>query len=377
MENRTPLKPTSKRRINGEVRLGLVLLFLTLFELILLVVLVVQAFQPTKQPVEPNQPGDSTLDNVQNSDPPTEQPVFSGAVLSTLPYQTERTQLISMELASRYAVLVDCTTGEIVASLRASERFSPASMTKVMTLIVACEQLSEEDLNRQLTLTQEITDYVTSGEYLGMELSLINGDLYLNDRFYIRDLLYGIGMASAADCTYMVCREISGSEEAFVELMNQKCREMGLTDTHFDNIIGYESENNYTTARDMAAIMMYAMQSDLIADILGRTSYYSFEGYYTENGVEKHYSRGYNSTLQSRKNSYRTHFGVDFELQTARLLGGKTGYLESNGIKNQCLVLHASSKSDGDKYVLVVGGSEELQYYTMKDIKSILDFYIQ
>ena len=376
MEENKP-KETEKRP--NESLLAWLLVFFLIFEVILVTVVLVRSFRDAKAPVTEPPTEETTEKKEEETEPKPSIPVFAGGALATKPAVTEHTQTPE-GLSSKHAVLVNAQTGEILASAEGDVRFAPASMTKVMTLIVACEQLSQDDLNRRIPYTQEIFDYTSSGHYKGTE-PLLGGGVgnytkYLGDEFRIEDLLYGIGVASSAECTYMICRDVSGSEEAFVALMNQKVQEMGLTETHFDNAIGYESANNYTTASDMAAIMTYALQCDLIRNILSQKTIYTYRAYYKENGVEKSYGRQFNATLGDRLSTYQTTFGSAFSCTGVTLQGGKTGYLKENGVVNNCLVAWAASKTDGALYVVVLGCNESTSAYTMKDVKALLDTYV-
>ena len=315
--------------------------------------------------------GELTTPEDTETQPPVTVPVFSGGVLPTRPTANGNTQVLGTEVISNYALLVDTQTGAIVASKNGNTRFSPASMTKVMTLIVACENLTEEDLERKLVLTQELHNYSHSGNYWDSSAAGFDVD----DEIKIKDLLYGIGVKSASDCTAMIVFDLCGSEEAFVSLMNQKAEQMGLTNTHFDNAIGYESENNYTTATEMAMILSYALQSPLIKDILGVKSY-AFEAYYYNEGVYDSYGFAYYSTLfVGRMENYQEHSNKKFSLATSTLEAGKTGALDSS-----FLACQAKAKN-GDRYVLILGDATGSSlklacYFTMKDVKHILDTYV-
>lgn len=316
--------------------------------------------------------------NSTTEDPKLQAPAFADGSGAIIPKETENTVNLS-SIDSKYAVLINAQTGEIMAQKGANVPFSPASMTKVMTLIVACENLTLKDLDRKLPLTDEIVTYTTSGSYKGTDFSLpreSNGYTCIGDTYKIRDLLYGIGVASAADCTYMIVKEVAGSEEAFVELMNRKANDLGLTDTHFDNAVGFDSPNNLTTARDMAVIMAYAMQSDLIADILKpRTEKMPIKAHYFDmSGLEKTYNVDLKSSLNSRFEKY-----PEFNLTTASLSATKTGYTTES-----FMVASATGKSDGVQYILVLGDSEapgktisEKFKKTMIDMEYIFNSYIQ
>ena len=263
--------------------------------------------------------------------------------------EDESTQNIFELIDAYYAVLINLETGKIVAQKNSDTTFSPASMTKVMTLIVACEALTVEDLDRQVPLTHEVVEYVTSGNYLGTELSLpqiSNGITCIGDTYSIKDLLYGIGVSSAADCTYMIVKEVAGSEEAFVNMMNAKARELGLADTQFDNAVGFDSTTNVTTARDMAQIMAYAMQSELIADILKpRTATYTITATWDKDGVPTTYNVSLKPSYKSRIEKYE-----DFALTGVNIEACKTGYTNESFI-----VVSATSKTTGARYILVLG----------------------
>ena len=374
-ENRTQ----NQKSIDLEQIAAILLLFFLLFEILLVSVTLVQSLAPNE-----SEKNEADLGSSQNNLPPNDEeekkfvPVFSGGIIPQKPYSGSATAALGEEILSEYAILVDCESGEIIASKNADVRFSPASMTKVMTLIVACENLSAEDLGRRVVYTQEIADYVRSGDYAGTSTSLpveSGGITCIGDEYVLEDLLYGIGVASAADCTYMIAKEIAGSEEAFVALMNQKAAQMGLKDTNFDNAVGFDSENNYTTAGEMAMIMSYAMQSAKIKNYLAvRSDDYVIKSYYWMDGMEDDYPVTLKNSLNSRLEKYPA-----FKLSTSRLLATKTGYTTES-----FMVLTAESNTSKKQYVLVVGEQDSgdiklTQKFknTMIDIEKILNTYIK
>jgi D-alanyl-D-alanine carboxypeptidase (penicillin-binding protein 5/6) len=181
---------------------------------------------------------------------------------------------------------------------------------------------------------------------------------------------------SASDCTALIVFELCSSEAEFVALMNQKVTELGLTQTHFDNAIGYNSDDNYTTASEMGMILSYALQCDRIKDILSVTSY-RFEAYYYNNeGEYAPFGFTYYSTLfRSRMETYEKHSGKKFSLSTATLEAGKTGYLDSS-----FLACQAKGKNNS-RYILILGDATGSSaglacYYTMRDVKYVLDTYV-
>ncbi len=313
-------------------------------------------------------------------------PSDPGAILFTpgaavLPKSGANTKSIG-EISSNYAVLIDAETGEILAGKDADTRFSPASMTKVMTLLVACENLKEGDLSQNVTNTEEIHNYVRAGKYRGLTVHWAD----VGDGAKLSDQLYGIGVVSAADCVMMVasyiCKKATPAENeaAFVDLMNAEVEKMGLQNTHFDNPVGYDSENNYSTASDMAAIMMRALQCELIREILSTQSRkFSAFGYNKNGDFVPAYNSQFYSTLfnvngSGRIAAYEKKYGT-FKLASLSLGGGKTGTLGSGSNYVYSLVSFAKTADKSKTYICVTGetsgGSE-----VMKDAKTIYDNYI-
>lgn len=349
MDDSVSSKTPPKKRITDEAIIAIFLLCLSVFLIFTVSVLIVRSFAVH---IEPE--AEITTPQTQIPIPPTSQnsTIFSGGTV--IPYAVEdaNTKNVFGEIDAYYGILIDLQSGKIVAQKNADINFSPASMTKVMTLIVACENLKREDLDRQLPLSHEVVEYVTSGNYAGTELALpqeSGGYTCIGDTYTIKDLLYGIGVSSAADCTYMIVKEIAGSEEAFVDMMNAKARELGLIDTLFDNAVGFDSTTNITTARDMAQIMAYAMQSELIADILKpRTVNYNISAHWEKDGEPTTYNVNLKPSFKSRLDKYSS-----FSLTGVDLEACKTGYTNESFI-----VVSAISKTTGARYILVLGDQD-------------------
>lgn len=349
-----------------------------LFVCLLVAVLTVRSALPSTDKPKPGQSEtDQNGNTVTPSDP--EALLFTpGAVV--LLKTGSGTKTIS-GIDSRYAVLVDAATGEILAGKDADVRFSPASMTKVMTLLVACENLKTGDLTQDLTNTEELHNYVRSGKYRGLTVHWAD----VGDGADLLEQLYGIGVVSAADCVMMVASYIckkstpAENEAAFVELMNAEVERMGLKNTHFDNPVGYDSENNYSTASDMAAIMLRALQCDLIRTILSTPSRdFSAFGYNSKGEFVPSYNSHFYSTLfnvngSGRIAKYEEKYGT-FKLASLTLGGGKTGSLGTGANYIYSLVSFAATADKSKTYICVTGetsvGSE-----VMKDAKTIYDGY--
>lgn len=377
-------QPNQKREKKKDIELILSIFFIVIgvFVLLLTLVTLLRVFlTPT--------PSDTTATTAPQGPvtPPTPaDAIFTGGRLEHLPHTTGDTADVTENIYSDYALLLDASSGEILAQKGGNVRFNPASMTKVMTLIVACEYLTDEDLDRKLQLTQAAHDYMTTGAYAGASTSFIKKDIYLNDFVSIKDALYAIGVASAADATYLICVDVAGSEEAFVGLMNQKAASLGLTNTHFDNAIGHESENNYTTASDMAAIMAYALQCDLIREILSCNATYACKVYKDAEGTlyPENYHWYLNSSLfntnpdaSSRFKAYKSYYSKDFSLVNATFGGGKTGTLGDGSTTDPWIYSLVSFATQDGKTYIAVTGEVQTGGFVMRDAKVLYDNYIK
>lgn len=164
------------------------------------------------------------------------------------------------EVTSANSVLIDLTSDTIIAAKDAEIIISPASMTKIMTVLVAAEHVT--NLDDTFTVTGEMTNYC-----------LTNGcsaaGFWDGEAVKIRDLFYGTILPSGGEAAVALATYVAGSHEAFVELMNQKLVELGLSDTaHFTNCVGLYEENHYCTTIDMAMILKAALANDWAREVL-------------------------------------------------------------------------------------------------------------
>lgn len=173
--------------------------------------------------------------------------------------------LLTDELGSEYAVLIDADTNTVLAEKGGNALLYPASMTKVLTLLVAAEHLDDPDAS--FTMTQELIDphYSAGATITGYRA----GDVCT-----LRDLFYGAALRSSADATSALAVAAAGDESAFVALMNEKARELGLSEqANFTNPSGMFDSAHVCTARDMAAILRAAMADDLCRQVLSTDLY--------------------------------------------------------------------------------------------------------
>lgn len=243
----------AKRRV-----LFVMLLFSTL--LIVLVVKGCGAF------LAPSEDADAPAQTEQQTQPEW---VTAGAMTFKGGYVAEptasTTTLDDTYIDSDYAILIDPSTNTVVAQKDAYTTISPASMTKVLTILVAAEQI--ENLNDTFTITQEITDYAFQHDcsMVGFEVG---------ETVKVRDLFYGTILPSGADAAVALAIYSAGSLDNFISLMNQKLHELGLSDTaHFTNCVGLYDQNHYCTAYDMAMIMKAALENDFCREVLNTRVY--------------------------------------------------------------------------------------------------------
>lgn len=241
---------------------------------------------------------------------------------------------------SKYAILVNAADGSVLASESADERMFPASMTKVMTLLVAVEHLPHEgSLQDMVKITPEVQEEMRKKNSSGM----LSPNEYAGDELSVESMLYAIALESDGVACIEIAKYIAGSEQAFVELMNQKAQELGLTGTNFVNTHGLHDDNHYTTAREMAAIMRYAMQNELCAKIMS-TERYNATGHYVKNGQPATYTFYFtHSYLADALGRYPAY------AQQVPIVAAKTG-LETKA--KSCLVSYIVDKN-GNAYVCV------------------------
>ncbi|HXK34099.1 MAG TPA: D-alanyl-D-alanine carboxypeptidase family protein [Dehalococcoidia bacterium] len=158
------------------------------------------------------------------------------------------------------AVVVDGESGRVLYDLNAHERRAPASTTKIMTAIVALEGVSED---------MWVVSDINGDEMVGSSIMGLRRGMYIQ----MRDLLYGLMLPSGNDAAVEIAKNTWGTEERFVEKMNEKVAELGLGDTHFENPHGLDRREHYSTAYDLAMIGRYAMGNEEFRRIVASRVY--------------------------------------------------------------------------------------------------------
>lgn len=234
------------------------------------------------------------------------------------------------EVKSPYIALLDVENNSLIAGRSSDQLIYPASMTKVMTLIVAVENIA--DMNSTYTMSAEMISYLVSQE-------ASRAGFNPGETVSFNDLLYGLILPSGADSAVALSEMVGGTEEQFAQLMNKKCEELGLKNTHFVNASGLFDENQYTTPLEMAMIMKYAMSNELCAKVLSTYQY-------TTAPTEQH-PEGILLTSTMFSRMYGT------EVEGVTISAGKTGYTDE---AKCCLVSYA--EKDGHHYIAVTAAAD-------------------
>lgn len=247
-------------------------------------------------------------------------------------HTTEATAAFDSNINSAYGVVINVDDGMILAEKDAMERMNPASMTKILTVLVAAEHLREEDLDAAATITIDITDYCYMND------CSVTG-YGLDETITVRDLFYGTILPSGADSALALAVYVAGSQEAFVDLMNEKLEELGLAETtHFTNCVGLYDEDHYSTVYDIAVILKAAVDNEFCRDVLSMHIY-------TTSSTEQHPDGLRVSNMFLRRiEDMDTH---------GEVLCAKTGYVGQAG---NCAASF-SLGNDGREYLCVTAGA--------------------
>lgn len=229
---------------------------------------------------------------------------------------------------SPYALLMQVNGGKVIGQTGGEEQMYPASLTKMMTVLVASENLKS---------SAEVT--LTDGMFAGLyEQDATQAGFQPDETVTVRDLLYGAILPSGAECCQALAEASAGSVEAFIELMNKKAEKLGMEHTHFCDATGLHEPDHYSTALDMAVLLKACLREDEIREIM-ESSVHSTKGTNVHPDGITFYSTLFKSL-------------PDANVTGGRILGGKTGYTDPAGY---CLASFA--EVGGREYILVTGGT--------------------
>ncbi|MBR6650466.1 MAG: D-alanyl-D-alanine carboxypeptidase [Clostridia bacterium] len=254
--------------------------------------------------------------------------------LMTYPARTENTK--HLDIDSSHGILINLRNNTVIAEKNGREKMYPASMTKILTLIVAYE--NAPDLDDTFTFDFDIVNdaYLAGASVAGFTTG---------ETVTIRDLLYGTVLPSGADATTALAQYIAGDEVAFAALMNKKAKEIGMTNSHFVTASGLHDDDHYSTCEDMALALKYAIATPELREILGTYTYTTSKTPEHPDGIMLF------STMYTKMKGD--------EAGDTYVQGGKTGYTPE---AHNCLASFAAKCEEEDaeltapQYILVTGG---------------------
>lgn len=225
---------------------------------------------------------------------------------------------------AKSAILIEASTGTIIYEKNSHEKLAPASMTKMMSMLLIVEAIEDG----KLSWNQMITTSENASSMGGSQILLETGE-----KMSVEDLFKGIAVASGNDAVVALSEAVAGTEEEFVNMMNQRAKELGLEDTNFKNPHGLDTANHYTSAYDMAMIAKELVRHEKVLEF---TSIY--EDYLREDQENKVW-------LVNTNKLVKFYDGMD---------GLKTGYTKEAGY---CLT--ATAKRGDTRFITVVMGEED------------------
>lgn len=250
------------------------------------------------------------------------------------------------EITSDTGVLMDANTGLLLYNKGGDELRYPASITKIMTLLLAVENSSLDD---QITFTETgIRDESWDSGNIGMQLGEVMS---------MRDCVYALIIKSANEVAAQIAEYVGGTEQNFIDMMNQRAAEIGCTNTHFANASGLPDENHYSTARDMALIMREALKNKTFRKIIATPTY----------TIQP-------TNMNSESRTLHTHhpmFAKESTYYYKGCIGGKTGFTNDAGS-----TLVTAVKRKKGTYIAVTMKAPELAY-AVADSTALFDYAYQ
>lgn len=241
------------------------------------------------------------------------------------------------DITGEYVSLYNMNEDMLIYSKNDTKKTSIASLTKMMTTLVAIENI--DDLEKVITIKERDFDGTVGYSKAGFSVG---------DKVTYLDLLYGIILPSGADAVNAIVNNTLGYN-SFIKKMNETAKKIGMNDTSFANPIGKDDENNYSTSSDIAKLLKYALKNETFKKV------FTTKSYKTSNGIN----------LESTVNSYKSF------LNTSEILGAKSGFTKNAG---RCLA--SITTLNGVDYLLVViNSSTSSPSNAVKDTITIYDYY--
>lgn len=246
----------------------------------------------------------------------------------------------AIDINSTNAVMINLNNNEIIYEKGKDDVIKIASMQKVMTGIIAIEKI--DNLDEEIVLPEGIFDDIDP------DLAVVG--FSSGDRVTYKDLLYATLLKSGGDAAYALGMEVSGSEEEYVKLMNDKIKELGLKNTVYKNTTGLDDPEQHSSVYDMAIVLKYAMKNKTFREIVSTPEYTTHNGEYTFSGPTKK-AKG---------------------MEMSYYVGGKTGFTDEAGL---CLASYASY-NDIDYILVTAGANQDLKDQNFIDQKTLFDYFM-
>ena len=246
----------------------------------------------------------------------------------------------ALEINSKNAILYNMNDKSVIYEKNSEDVVQIASLTKIVTAITVIE--NTDNLEKEVTITKDMLKGLDGYAKVGFKVG---------DKLTYMELLYALMLPSAADAAQALAIDIGGSIEEFANLMNQKVEEIGVTNSKFDNPTGMDSENNYSTASDLAQILIYSLENDTFKTLFNTN-------YYTINSINKKIEKTLITT------------GSQYNLDTSIIKGAKTGFTYDAGM---CLA--STTSVDGVDYLLITLGAKARTTNNLKDTIKIYEYY--
>ena len=254
-------------------------------------------------------------------------------------------QAVDLETYSKNILLYNLDEDSVLYEKGSDEKIAIASLTKLMTAVVAVEHISSLDEKVKLTVK----------DFEGLvEANASVAGFRIGQKPTYRDLLYGLLLPSGADAALALARNVAGNRDDFVQMMNEKAKELGLVNTHFVNETGLDAKGHYSTLKEVAILFKYALKNGELNKIIRSDTYTMSDGSFT---VKSSIS----------KNKKRYHLDMDY------LLGGKTGTTTDAG-----LCLASIAFKNGTNYMLITARApyDKKAPYNFYDAKTIYEYFM-
>lgn len=242
----------------------------------------------------------------------------------------------ALEIKSKNAILYNMNEKKVIYEKNSEEIVQIASLTKIATAITVIE--NNKDLNKEIIISKDMLKGLNGYVKVGLKVG---------DKLTYLDLLYALMLPSAGDAAQALAISTSGSINEFSNLMNKKVSDIGLNNTKFDNPIGKDSDNNYSTASDLAKVLIYSLKNDTFKTIFNSNTYYI---------------KSLNKTVKKTLSSYKT--------DTSIIEGAKTGFTYKAG---RCLA--STTTIEGVNYLLITLGADSNSEYHAIDTIDIYEYY--